>query len=60
MPFTADTIAAQQVQERLKSLQTLVHEIDKKRLQSEQGVTTLQKYVQDDEAGQSSQVSIKL
>ncbi|KAJ8928859.1 hypothetical protein NQ314_018516 [Rhamnusium bicolor] len=29
MPFTADAIAAQQVQERLKSLQQIVHDIEK-------------------------------
>ncbi|XP_018571132.1 SAGA-associated factor 29 [Anoplophora glabripennis] len=55
MPFAADAVAAQQVQDRLKSLQQLVHEIEKKRIQSEQGINTLQKYAQDDKSGQSSQ-----
>ncbi|KAJ8978940.1 hypothetical protein NQ317_003001 [Molorchus minor] len=55
MPFTADAIAAQQVQERLKSLQQIVHDIEKKRQQSEQGINALQKYAQDDKSGQSSQ-----
>ncbi|XP_074034439.1 SAGA-associated factor 29 [Leptinotarsa decemlineata] len=55
MPFTADAAAAQQVQERLKSLQQLVHEIEKKRHQSEQGIISLQRYAQDEKPGQSSQ-----
>ncbi|KAJ8943033.1 hypothetical protein NQ318_022577 [Aromia moschata] len=55
MPFTADAIAAQQVQERLKSLQQLVHDIEKKRQQSEQGIVSLQKYAQDDKSAQNSQ-----
>ncbi|CAG9821476.1 unnamed protein product [Phaedon cochleariae] len=55
MPLTADAVAAQQVQERLKALQQLVHEIEKKRQQSEQGILTLQRYSQDDQSGQSSQ-----
>lgn len=55
MPFTADAIAAQQVQERLRSLQQLVHEIEKKRYQSEQGIMAIQKY-QESKSGQSSQV----
>lgn len=55
MPFTADAVAAQQVQERLRSLQQLVHEIEKKRHQSEQSVTSIQKYL-DSKPGQSSQV----
>lgn len=55
MPFTADTIAAQQVQERLRSLQQLVHEIEKKRHQSEQGIMSIHKY-QESKSGQSSQV----
>lgn len=55
MPFTADAIAAQQVQERLRSLQQLVHEIEKKRHHSEQGITAVQKY-QESKSGQSSQV----
>lgn len=55
MPFTADTIAAQQVQERLRSLQQLVHEIEKKRHQSEQGIISIHKY-QESKSGQSSQV----
>lgn len=57
MPFAADAVAAQQVQDRLKSLQQLIHEIENKRIQSEQGINTLQKYAQDDKSGQSSQVN---
>nr|CAI5819931.1 unnamed protein product [Callosobruchus analis] len=51
MPFTADAVAAQQVQERLKLLQQLVHETEKKRQQCEQSITALQKYAQDDKSG---------
>ncbi|CAH1991294.1 unnamed protein product [Acanthoscelides obtectus] len=51
MPFTADAIAAQQVQERLKVLQQLVHETEKKRHQCEHSITTLQKYANDDKSG---------
>lgn len=59
MPFTADAIAAQQVQERLRSLQQLVHDIEKKRHQSEQGILAIQKY-QENKSGQSSQVKCLL
>ncbi|VEN51405.1 unnamed protein product [Callosobruchus maculatus] len=51
MPFTADAVAAQQVQERLKVLQQLVHETEKKRQQCEQSIAALQKYAQDDKSG---------
>lgn len=53
MPFTADAIAAQQVQERLRSLQQLVHDIEKKRQQSEQGIIAIQKY-QESISGQTN------
>lgn len=55
MPFTADAIAAQQVQERLRALHQLIHDIEKKRTQCEQGILTLQTYTQEDKGGQSSQ-----
>ncbi|XP_050513551.1 SAGA-associated factor 29 isoform X2 [Diabrotica virgifera virgifera] len=55
MPFTADAAAAQQVQERLKSVQQLVHEIEKKRAQCELGIAALQNYTQDEKGGHSSQ-----
>lgn len=58
-PLTAET-AAQQVQERLKALHQLVHDIDKKRFVNEQGIVALQSYHQDEKGGQSSQVSKKL
>lgn len=44
MPFTADAIAAQQVQERLRAIQQLVHEIEKKRQQSEHGLNAITKF----------------
>ncbi|KAF5282551.1 hypothetical protein FQA39_LY04958 [Lamprigera yunnana] len=50
MPFTADSIAAQQVQECLKSLYGLVHEIEKKRQASENGINAINKYNQDEKA----------
>lgn len=52
MPFTADAIAAQQVQERLKSIQQLVGDIEKKRQQSEHGVNAITKFhmSQDDKS----------
>ncbi|XP_060527432.1 SAGA-associated factor 29 [Cylas formicarius] len=53
MAFTPDAVAIQQVQERLKSLHSIVHEIEKKRQLCEQSVSTLQKY-SSDESGQSS------
>ncbi|XP_030764031.1 SAGA-associated factor 29 [Sitophilus oryzae] len=43
MPFTADSVAVQQVQERLESLYSLIHDIEKKRAQCEQGLNTLQR-----------------
>ncbi|CAG9857926.1 unnamed protein product [Phyllotreta striolata] len=55
MPFTADAVAAQQVQERLKALQQLVPEIEKKRHICEQGLSALQSYTHDEKGGQSSQ-----
>lgn len=59
MPFTADAVAAQQVQERLKSLYGIIHEIDKKRTACEQSVNALRRY-SNDEKGQSVQVSINI
>lgn len=52
MPFTADAIAAQQVQERLKAIQQLVHDIEKKRQQSEHGLNAISKHQmsQDDKS----------
>lgn len=44
MPFTADSVAAQQVQDCLKSLYQLVHDIEKKRVQSEQGINAINKF----------------
>lgn len=41
MPFTADAVAAQHVQDRLKSLYQLVHDIEKRRKQSENGVNAI-------------------
>lgn len=43
MPFTEDAVAAQQIQERLKSLFQLCHEIEKKRQQSENGMDAILK-----------------
>lgn len=54
MPFSADAVAAQQVQERLKSLFGLVQDIEKKRTICEQSVNALQRYSNDDK-GQSAQ-----
>ncbi|XP_066262416.1 SAGA-associated factor 29 [Euwallacea similis] len=54
MPFTTDVIAAQQVQERLKSLYSLVHEIEKKRNVCEQSIGALHRYGSN-EKGQSIQ-----
>lgn len=59
MPFTADSIAAQQVQECLKSLYGLVHEIEKKRFQSEHGINAINKYHNNHE-GQHFQVILNL
>lgn len=60
MPFSADAIAAQQVQERLKSIHQLVHEIEKKRHASEQGVNNIQKSQegQDDKSPHSQVIKI--
>lgn len=55
MPFTADAVAAQQVQERLKSLFTIVQDIEKKRNICEQSINALQRY-SNDEKGQNIQV----
>lgn len=59
MPLTEDAIAAQQVQERLKSLYQFVHEIEKKRQQSENGVNAIRKVQssQDEKSGGQYQVS---
>ncbi|XP_050306042.1 SAGA-associated factor 29 [Anthonomus grandis grandis] len=59
MPFTADAIAAQQVQERLKSLFGSIHDIEKKRGSCEQSIANLQKYSAE-EKGQNSQKSKSL
>lgn len=58
MPFTEDAIAAQQVQERLKSLYQLVHEIEKKRQQSEAGVNNISKFHNNQEEKTNFQVCI--
>ncbi|CAH0551360.1 unnamed protein product [Brassicogethes aeneus] len=44
MPFTADAIAAQQVQDRLKVLISIVQEIEKKRVTCEHGVSSIHKF----------------
>lgn len=54
MPFTADAVAAQQVQERLKSIYQLVHDVEKKRQQSEHGLNAITKF-QDGQDQKSSQ-----
>ncbi|KAL1513566.1 hypothetical protein ABEB36_002963 [Hypothenemus hampei] len=54
MPFTADAIAAQQVQERLKALTSIIQDIEKKRGPCEQSVNALQRY-SNDEKSQSVQ-----
>ncbi|XP_045483600.1 SAGA-associated factor 29 [Harmonia axyridis] len=60
MPFSADAIAAQQVQERLKSIHQLVHEIEKKRHASEQGVNNIQKSQEgQDDKSPHSQIKLK-
>lgn len=59
MPFTADSIAAQQVQECLKSLYRLVHDIEKKRQQSENGINTINKFNSQDERSSFMQTDIK-
>lgn len=58
MPLTEDAIAAQQVQDRLKSLYQLVHEIEKKRQASESGITAITKLQTspDEKTGQNYQV----
>lgn len=58
MPFTADAVAAQQVQERLKSIYQLVHDIEKKRQQSEHGLNAVTKFLegQDQKSLQHYQV----
>lgn len=43
MPFTADAIAAQHVQKRLKNLYQLVQDIEKRRQHSENGVMAINK-----------------
>lgn len=55
MPFSADALAAQQIQERLKSLHQLIHEIEKKRHASEANIAALKKQTKD-EKPQNSQV----
>ncbi|KAF5300904.1 hypothetical protein FQR65_LT09067 [Abscondita terminalis] len=58
MPFTADSIAAQQVQECLKSLYGLVQEIEEKRQASENGINAINKYNQE-ERGSFMQTDLK-
>ncbi|KAK4884324.1 hypothetical protein RN001_000595 [Aquatica leii] len=58
MPFTADAIAAQQVQECLKSLYGLVHEIEEKRQLSENGINAINKHNQE-ERGSFMQTDLK-
>ncbi|KAK9696713.1 SGF29 tudor-like domain [Popillia japonica] len=60
MPFTADAIAAQQVQERLKTLYQLVHETEKKRQQSEHGINAILKTQNSQEEKSSQHYQIKL
>lgn len=60
MPFTADAIAAQQVQERLKTLYQLVHETEKKRQQSEHGINAILKTQNSQEERSSQHYQIKL
>lgn len=60
MPLTGDALAAQQVQERLRSLQQIVHEIEKKRQQSEAGINALQKFHAGYEDKMTSQHQSKL
>ncbi|EFA06014.1 SAGA-associated factor 29 [Tribolium castaneum] len=61
MPFSADAIAAQKVQEHLKSLYHTVHEIEKKRQQSEQGINNIVKFQngQDEKSSQHYQMKLK-
>lgn len=58
MPFTADAIAAQQVQDKLKSIHQLLPEIEKKRQQSEHGLAAIAKFQssQDEKTTQHYQV----
>lgn len=57
MPFMADSVAAQQVQDCLKTVHALVHDIEQKRQASEQGMNAIAK-LQDGEKGRSYSVSI--
>jgi len=60
MPFTADSIAAQQVQECLKSLYGLVHDTEKRRLQSEHGINAINKFhTQEDKNLHFQQMDLK-
>lgn len=58
MPYTADAIAAQQVQDKLKSIQQLLPDIEKKRQQSEHGLAAIAKFQnsQDEKTTQHYQV----
>ncbi|XP_017771097.1 PREDICTED: SAGA-associated factor 29 isoform X2 [Nicrophorus vespilloides] len=60
MPFTPDTIAAEQVQERLKSLFDLVQEIQKRRTQCETGINSIYKHQTSPDEEKSSQYQTKL
>lgn len=55
MAFSSDAQAAQQVQDRLNALYTLVHEVEQKRQQSENGLIPIMKM--QDEKTQHNQVS---
>lgn len=59
MPFTADSVAAQQVQDCLKQVYALVHEIEKKRQASEQGMNAIAKYQAAEEKGRNHSVSVR-
>ncbi|KAF7270814.1 SAGA-associated factor 29 isoform X1 [Rhynchophorus ferrugineus] len=48
MPLTADAVAAQQVQERLKLLYGIIQDIENKRSLCEQSINTLQRFSNDD------------
>lgn len=60
MPFSADAIAAQQVQERLKAINQLVHEIENKRHQTEQGLANLCKVYENHYGDKSNHSQLKI
>ncbi|XP_065167600.1 SAGA-associated factor 29-like [Atheta coriaria] len=57
MAFSSDAQAAQQVQDRLNALYTLVHEVEQKRQQSENGLIPIMKM--QDEKTQHNQSKLK-